>query len=368
MDKGKRNNGGTVKFILVVGARPNFMKAMPICQELEARGINYLIYHSGQHYDYELSKIFEDDFNLSKQRIHHETRQKDNPIENIQETILKFKNFLIFFVNPTVLVFGDVNTAYACALATKKRNLKLVHVEAGLRSFDITMPEEHNRIAIDHLSDMLFTTCYDANQNLIKEGISEDKFKLVGNLMIDTLIKFEQKIKYRDIPKIDSRLNKNKIITVTMHRPSNVDDYSKLCVIVNQLRELTNNYNVIFSMHPRTRKRITEFNLCDRMKDMIIIEPLGYIDFLSLVNRSFAVITDSGGLQEETSYLGIPCVTVRDNTERPITISDGTNKLVNPKDIGTVILNIKEMKKCQIVFWDGLAAKRIISTLLKGEK
>ena len=364
-----------ITYILVVGARPNFMKAAPLCKEFEDNNVDYIIYHSGQHYDFELSRIFEEEFSLNPKRIHHQVREEDNAIKNIQETILAFKNFLALpkFAKRKdslrVIVFGDVNTSCACALAAKQAGITLIHMEAGLRSFDITMPEELNRITIDNLSDYLFTTSFGADENLMTEGIYEN-VSMCGNLMIDTLKKFQELTKFQKISDaININGEKKKLIVVTLHRPSNVDNHSRLCEIIEQLQTLSRSYNVVIPMHPRLRKQIREFALIDRFKDLHIADPLGYLNFLTLLQNASVVITDSGGIQEETTYLKIPCLTVRKSTERPITIELGTNQLVEPKDICTAIINLNKRKPPLIPpLWDGMAAKRIFGKLKEFSK
>ena len=346
-----------LEFIVVVGTRPNFMKIMPLCKEFAAQKIQYKIFSSGQHYDYEMAGIFEKQFKLEK--IYHYQRTKDNSVENIQETIFAFKKYL--FQNRSVsgvIVVGDVNTSYACALATKAYKMPLIHIEAGLRSFDLTMPEESNRITIDHLSDMLFVSCKDAITNLTNEQIIKNIY-FVGNIMIDTL-----RITIEDLEE-KKKFDKNYII-VTIHRPENVDDEERLSIITNQINLLSKKYkNIILPLHPRTKKQIDRFKLWDRLSNCICSEPLGYEELLSLLLRAKAVITDSGGLQEETTYLHVPCFTVRKSTERPITITEGTNRLIEPYEIVNAIDNISQHKYPSTIpeLWDGHTAERIVNIL-----
>jgi UDP-N-acetylglucosamine 2-epimerase (non-hydrolysing) len=342
-----------MKFIIVTGARPNFMKIAPLCEEFDKEGIGYDIFNSGQHYDEELNGAFQKQFNLKN--IFDFKISCDNKIKDIQEIICSFKGFLQpRFAYTAVIVVGDVDTTFACALTAKRYGFPLIHIEAGLRSFDAAMPEERNRIAVDHLSNILFASCHNAEHNLFEEGIEENVY-MVGNIMIDTLLKFLPSIK----PKRDT-----KHIVVTLHRPDNVDS-GKLYFICEQLRILSNFYEIVFPVHPRTMKKLKEFNILYPLSKCILVKPLGYLEFLSEVINAEAVITDSGGIQEETTYLGIPCFTVRPSTERSITITEGSNRLVKIEELADQLLSL-EKKTYQIPkLWDGHTAERITDILKK---
>jgi len=346
-----------MKFIIVTGARPNFMKIMPLCEEFDKEGIEYDIFNSGQHYDKELNDIFQKQFNIKN--IYNFKVNHNNKIEDIQKTIYNFKKFIQQRDDfAGVIVVGDVDTTFACALTTRRYSFPLIHIEAGLRSFDHTMPEERNRISVDHLSYILFASCNEAVHNLYEEGIEEDVY-MVGNIMIDTLIKF--------FPEIREKVSKRKkpYIVTTFHRPENVDT-KKIYTMVTQLESVVaNGYDVIFPVHPRTYKRLEECKLLDRLKGCSLVKPMGYIDFMAEVLNADCVITDSGGIQEETTYLNIPCFTVRKSTERPITITEGTNELINMDDIVNKLINTKKKIDKRPIFWDGGTAKRIID-ILKG--
>jgi UDP-N-acetylglucosamine 2-epimerase (non-hydrolysing) len=342
-----------MKFLIVTGARPNFMKIAPLCREFDKEGIEYDVFNSGQHYDEDLNGIFQRQFDIKN--IFEYKISCDNKIKDIQEIICSFKGFLQSrFNSSAVIVVGDVDTTFACALTAKRYGFPLVHIEAGLRSFDATMPEERNRITVDHLSNILFASCHNAEHNLYEEGI-EENVHMVGNIMIDTLMRF--------LPDIRPKRN-TKHIVVTLHRPDNVDT-DNLYVICNQIRALSYHYEIVFPVHPRTFKRLRELNLLCNLKNCILTSPLGYLEFLSEIINAQAVITDSGGIQEETTYLGIPCFTVRSSTERPITITEGTNKLIKIEDICIEVMDYKKRTSTIPKFWDGKTAGRIVDILRK---
>lgn len=342
-----------MKFIIVTGARPNFMKIAPLCEKFDEEGVEYDIFNSGQHYDEELNGMFKKQFNLKN--IFDFKINCDNKVKDMQEIICSFKEFLQSRFNySAVIVVGDVDTTFVCALTAKRYGFFLIHIEAGLRSFDATMPEERNRIAVDHLSNILFASCHDAEHNLYEEGIEKNVY-MVGNIMIDCLVKF--------LPQIQPKRN-TKHIVVTLHRPDNVDT-GNLYFISNQLKVLSDFYEVIFPVHPRTFKKLKEFNVIHNLKNCILTKPLGYLDFLSEVINAQAVITDSGGIQEETTYLGIPCFTVRPSTERPITITEGSNRLVKIEEIANSVDSLEKKEYKIPKFWDGKTAERITDILRK---
>ena len=363
-----------MKIINVVGARPNFMKIAPLIEALKKYpSIKQVLVHTGQHYDYKLSKIFFDELNIPEPDINLEAGSggRDYQIKEISE---RFKSVLLKEKPDLVVVVGDVNSTIACASAAKESGVKVAHIEAGLRSFDLSMPEELNRIETDKISDFLFITEEGAFANLAREGISKNKIFFVGNVMIDTLIRnIEKSRKSRIIDELG--LEKKNFIVSTIHRPSNVDKKKDLLKILEIFEEIQNKIKIILPLHPRTRKSIQKFQLDDKirqLKNLIITEPLGYLDFLSLISNSKGVITDSGGVQEETTYLRIPCITMRSNTERPETITKGTNLLVGSSkssilDAFNQIMDGTFKRGDIPKFWDGNAAERIAKILITNQ-
>jgi UDP-N-acetylglucosamine 2-epimerase (non-hydrolysing) len=354
-----------MKILHIIGARPNFMKAAPVWSAInKMTDFNQILVHTGQHYDKLMSDIFFNelqmpvpDYNLN---IGSDTHARQTAV-----IMIKFEE-LVSELNPDlVLVYGDINSTVAAAIVCSKLLIPFAHVEAGLRSFDRRMPEEINRLITDQLADLLFTPSKDGDDNLIKEGIPKSKIHFVGNVMIDTLIKLLPKA---DKPNMFEDLIK--YVLVTLHRPSNVDDHKLLELILQNLETISKSIPVIFPVHPRTKKMITENNLDILNNDnFYFIEPLGYIDFLGLMKNASIVITDSGGIQEETTYLGIPCITVRENTERPITISLGTNQLIGKDyykipDLVNKTINRKKRPYTIPPLWDGKASERITEILL----
>lgn len=352
------------KYFLFVGARPNFMKAAPLCKAFNKANIDYDIYHSGQHYDTNLSSIFHKQLNLTNIK-NMECENFNNPVRNMQNIFRRTKEILRKDKKSvkSVIVFGDVLTTLAVALAAKQLRIPLVHVEAGLRSFDINMPEELIRIATDHFSKILFAPSDDAVINLKNEGKTNNVF-MVGNIMIDCL---ENSMDEINNHQIDVDVS-SEYVVATFHRPENVDNLDRAYDIFNELAMLSKNMNVFFPMHPRTKENFMRLGIFERMKShgVNILEPLGYFDFIKLILKSKAVITDSGGIQEETTYLGIPCLTVRKSTERPITIKCGTNRLIAPKEIETCMRHLRNdhNKNPSIPpLWDGKTSERIIEIL-----
>ena len=334
------------RLVLVAGARPNFMKLMPICRELDNNNRSYTIFNSMQHYDANLNSIFIEQFGIKN--IISISSNKVNKVKQIQDIIFKFNKFLSSISGTTeVIVVGDVDTSCFCALAASRLRIPVLHIESGLRSFDITMPEERNRITIDHLSYFNFAHSKDSIENLANEGIVSG-VENVGNIMIDTLCILKDKIQ-------ETKAQYKKDIIVTFHRPENVDNIDSILNILNQLALLAERYSILFPVHPRTKKSWPE--LFNNYSTITFIDPLGYLEFMSEVNCCKAVITDSGGIQEETSYLGIPCFTVRQSTERPITIELGTNKLIEIMDIGSIEVGPRIVTN--IPLWDGHTSERI---------
>ena len=350
------------KIILIAGARPNFMKIAPLYHEMIKEGMEPIIVHTGQHYDDNMSDIFfkeldipKADYNLG---IGSDTRDKQ-----ISQILKKLTPICKKIKPKLIIVVGDTNSTVGAALVAKSLVIPLAHVEAGLRSFDKEMPEETNRIMTDIMSDELFTTREFANENLRKAEISEDKIHFVGNIMIDTLVKNIEKAKAkRQYIKYGYGLHQYGL--VTLHRPSNVDSKEKLTDLIELLKEIDNNTPLLFPMHPRTKKQIEKFKI--DTGDIRIIEPQGYIEFISLIDGANFILTDSGGIQEEASCLAVPCLTLRENTERPITIAKGTNVLVGT-DRKRILQELKELKstwtRISIPLWDGQTSRRIVEIL-----
>lgn len=359
---------------MVAGARPNFMKIAPIWQKIREfpRDFDVKVVHTGQHYNYEMSKVFFEDLNLPKPDIYLGVGSASHAIQTAK-VMVEFEKVLLKQRPVLVIVVGDVNSTLACSLVISKipspRPL-LAHIEAGLRSFDRNMPEEVNRLITDSLSDFLFTTCVEANKNLAKEGISKEKVYFVGNVMVDALKQARKRAKKTNIL---SRLHlkSQSYALLTLHRPENVDNEKNFKKIISALSEVQKRIKIIFPIHPRTQKRIKEYSLEGKigmLKNLSIISPLGYLDFLALEAQSCFVLTDSGGIQEETTVLGVPCLTLRKNTERPITVKEGTNIIVGT-DKGKLvreslkILQGRSKKGMIPELWDGQAAARIIEIL-----
>jgi len=363
-----------MKLFLIAGARPNFMKIAPIIRAIKKHNnhnknfpIQCKLVHTGQHYDHEMSSTFFNDLSIPEPDIHlnvgsgTHAEQTGKVMIGLEKILLKEKSNL-------VMVVGDVNSTLAGALTAAKLHIPVAHVEAGLRSYDRRMPEEINRLLTDSISDYLFTPTEEANKNLIKEGIPPEKIHFVGDIMIDNLF---FNLKKADKSKIVEKLRLNSSYTLlTLHRPSNVDEKKKLKNIFQALNKISQKIPIVFPAHPRTKKRIEEFGLKNYLDRRIkLIEPLGFLDFLKLMKGAQFVITDSGGIQEETTVLQIPCLTLRDTTERPITITNGTNTLCgnDPKKIIKEVEKILKGKKKKIKsleFWDGKTAERIIKILV----
>ena len=354
------------KIAVVLGARPNFVKASPFFHRaLDYPDIDLTLIHTGQHFDDNMSKIFFEEMSIPKPHIHLETQgkfhtEKIGKMFNSLQNIFKEKKF------DGVVVFGDVSSTLAGGIAAAKNNYKLIHIEAGLRSHDRRMPEEINRVIVDHLSDLLFTTEPSGAENLLREGISEDKIHHVGNIMIESLEIFADKIRNSSILE---RLNlkKKDYLVATMHRQENTDNELSLESILKLLSEISDEIKIVFPIHPGTKKQIEGYGLSRLLEKFILVEPLGYFDFMKLVSDSTGVVTDSGGIQEETSHLGIPCATLRDNTERPITVSHGSNKLFpeNERNVQEILKHLRRtgFKAKSIPLWDVEVSKRIFNHL-----
>ncbi len=357
------------KIISVVGARPNFMKVAPIHKAFikYENEITHLICHTGQHYDEKMSKIFFEDLELPQPDFYLGVGSGSHA-EQTAKVMIEFEKILIQEKPDMVLVVGDVNSTIACSLTAKKLHIKVVHVEAGLRSFDMEMPEEVNRILTDRISDFLFVTEKSGLENLKNEGVSDDKVFFVGNVMIDSLIYYQPKVDRSNILE-DFSLLPFSFTLVTLHRPSNVDTKESLEKLVHFLNRLSDERKVVFPIHPRTKNNLVKYSLIQSLNHAIILtDPIGYLDFQALTKNAELVVTDSGGIQEETTYLGVQCITLRTSTERPSTVDVGTNQLIglDLEKAETACLDVLNgNKKSGTVpeLWDGDAAERIVEIL-----
>jgi UDP-N-acetylglucosamine 2-epimerase (non-hydrolysing) len=371
---GKKNRKSRSKVFLVAGGRPNFMKIAPIYEEMRKYPdyFNPLVVHTGQHYDENMSNVFFKNLGLHKPDISLEVGS-GNHGQQTGKIMIKFEKQLLKEKPDLVIVVGDVNSTLACSIASVKLEILVAHVESGLRSFDRTMPEEINRIVTDAVSDILFTASENDETNLLNEGISKNKIFFVGNVMIDSLHKIKNVAeKSKILKKLD--LKEKNYVTLTIHRPSNVDDKEKLKNILNALKIIQKDISIVFPVHPRTMKMIKKFRMLSFLKSMsnlLITKPLGYLDFARLMASSKLIMTDSGGIQEETTILNIPCLTLRENTERPITVSRGTNAIVGNStkkillESARILKNNYQVKSNRVPkFWDGNASSRIIKVLI----
>ncbi len=361
-----------LKVINVVGARPNFMKVAPIVEAMKRREREFapLVVHTGQHYDASMSDAFFADLELPQPDVYlgvgssSHAAQTAAIMERFEPVVLREKP-------DWVLVVGDVNSTLACALVCAKLGVRVAHVEAGLRSRDRTMPEEINRVLTDQISSLLFTPSADADANLLAEGIPAERIRLVGNVIIDSLYKHLERARKSSI-RNQLGLTDKQYAVLTLHRPTNVDEQHSFEKILASLERIVDRLPIVFPVHPRTKNAITELGLAERVekiRGLRLIEPLGYLDFLNLISGARLVLTDSGGIQEETSVLGIPCLTLRENTERPITLTLGTNTIVGTdteKIVASAFSKLDETKKqaVTIPLWDGRAAERIVDGLV----
>jgi len=361
-----------MKITLVAGARPNFMKIAPIIKNIvkaaeAGHDISYRLVHTGQHYDKNLSDTFFRQLNIPEPHVNLGAGS-GTQAEQTAGIMTRFEKELMDNPTDIVIVVGDVTSTMACSITAKKLCIKVAHVEAGIRSFDLTMPEESNRMVTDSVTDYFFTTSHFANDNLHKAGIPDDRIFFTGNVMIDTLMANRSRF-VRPALWDKTGLHDKKYIVVTLHRPANVDDPENLRYLLNTITDTTGGLPVIFPVHPRTLKVIGSFEHFDP-RSLHLTEPLGYLEFNYLVERAFAVITDSGGITEETTVMGVPCLTLRDSTERPETCTVGTNELIgtNPDNIRPAMdrLFAGKWKKGAIPeLWDGKAAERIVEGLMK---
>jgi UDP-N-acetylglucosamine 2-epimerase (non-hydrolysing) len=352
----------------VVGARPNFMKVAPVMRALAARGADQRLVHTGQHYDVKMSDVFFQDLGLREPDVHLGVGSASHA-EQTARVMIAFERSLAELPPPAwVLVPGDVNSTLAAALVAVKLGVRVAHLEAGLRSWDRAMPEEHNRVLTDHLADLLLTPSADGDRNLAREGIPPERIVQVGNVMIDSLVASLPAARARGLPG-SLGLAPGGYAVVTLHRPSNVDDPATLERLLGALAAIAGELPVVFPVHPRTRARLGEPRLAAAAARLRLVEPLGYLDFLSLTSGARLVLTDSGGLQEETTALGIPCLTLRENTERPITVEEGTNEVVGT-DAARIVAAARaaiagrgKAGRCPAL-WDGKAGERVAEALL----
>ncbi len=358
-----------MRITIIAGARPNFMKIAPLIHAInrsreKGSSLSYRLVHTGQHYDKNLSDTFFKDLNIPNPDVNLGVGSGSQAVQTAN-VMIKFEEEMINHPCDYVLVVGDVNSTLACAVVAKKLHTKVIHVEAGLRSFDLDMPEEINRMVTDALADIYFTTTPEAGYNLITTGAKNDQIYFVGNTMIDSLIANQSKF-VKPAAFDDLNLQQKNYLVMTLHRPSNVDEMDKLARIINLIDSKFTDKKIIFPVHPRTRQVLEKLNLSTR--NIHLTEPLRYPEFMYLVKESFAVITDSGGIQEETTYLGIPCLTLRNNTERPETVNVGTNMLLafDEELISATIdqLQAGNWKQGKVpMFWDGKASERIVEVL-----
>jgi UDP-N-acetylglucosamine 2-epimerase (non-hydrolysing) len=359
-----------VKIHLIAAARPNFMKIAPLyhalCSESWCRP--YIV-HTGQHYDANMFDAFFSDLKLPAPHFNLEVGSGSHA-EQTGHVMIAYEKIALQEKPNWIVVVGDVNSTAACALVGAKLRTPVVHLEAGLRSGDRTMPEEINRLVTDAISDLLWTPSPDANENLLREGVAPEKIENVGNIMLDSYEMLHEVIDADDTRR-RLGLMQSKYAVVTLHRPSNVDTREVLALLTSRLVAASDDVQLLFAVHPRTRKRLLEFSLMECLANnprISLVEPLGYVQFMNVVAGASAVITDSGGIQEETTYLGIPCLTLRENTERPITLSQGSNRLVKPDELLTRLhealagnWSVGRRPK----FWDGKTARRCVRSLLR---
>jgi UDP-N-acetylglucosamine 2-epimerase (non-hydrolysing) len=356
---------------VVAGARPNFMKIGPIIKAIKeekqrGNGINYRLVHTGQHYDKKMSGDFFEELGIPDPDVNLESGG-GTQAEQTAAIMVKFEKDLVEYLPDVVLVVGDVTSTMACTIVAKKLGVPVVHVEAGIRSGDMTMPEEINRIITDSICDHFFTTSELANRNLIASGVSLDRIHFVGNTMIDTLLQNSNRMRQPDFWK-SCQLDDKNYYLLTLHRPANVDDLDKLRELLDAILKGTENASVVFPVHPRTRQQLQTLKYLNPR--LLQIEPMGYLEFIYMIKHAKAIITDSGGITEEATVFNIPCMTLRNSTERPETITLGSNELVgtNPYNLSPFLSRLQagEWKKATIPpLWDGRTSQRIVSKLLE---
>lgn len=356
------------KIHLIAAARPNFMKVAPLYHALARESwCTPVIVHTGQHYDANMSDAFFRDLRLPDPH-HHLEIGSGSHAEQVGRTMIAYEKLCVAERPDAIIVVGDVNATAACAMVGAKLLIPVVHLEAGLRSRDRRMPEEINRLVTDAIADVLWTPSPDADENLRAEGVPAEKIDYIGNMMIDSFEMLRPRVEAAGtLEKLG--LERGKFAVVTLHRPSNVDDRGVLGSLVSQLVTVAASLPLVFAVHPRTRKRLEEFGLLQALTGTAAIrltEPLGYIEFMNLVSQSAAAITDSGGVQEETTYLGIPCLTLRENTERPVTVTEGSNRLVKPENLVTAVQDVlsgRWPRGQRPRNWDGSTAARAVAAL-----
>lgn len=349
---------------LIAGARPNFMKIAPLIRAIQTTDIQFRLVHTGQHYDKVMSQTFFEELNIPQPHVNLACGG-GSQAEQTAAIMVAFEKDLMAHPTDLVIVVGDVTSTMACTIVAKKLGVKVVHVEAGIRSYDMSMPEEINRMVTDTLADYFFTTTTWAGENLLKAGIAKEKIYWVGNVMIDTLLANRERFRQPECYEALG-LEEKKYFVLTLHRPANVDETQHLKDLMDEIIGNAQGYPIVFPIHPRTAKLFKEIGI--EAPNLHVVEPLGYLEFNYLVERAFAVVTDSGGITEETTVMGVPCMTLRNNTERPETCEMGTNELIgtDPKNIRPAMerLFAGNWKKGSIPpLWDGQTAKRIVEIL-----
>lgn len=357
------------RILTCVGTRPNLIKITQLDKWFAAYPhIQHSLLHTGQHYDDKMNDVFFRELGIRKPDVFLNINQ-GTQVNVISAIMNEFEKHILANRPDLVMVPGDVNSSFACAFVAQRHGIPVAHIESGLRSFDMTMPEEANRILVDSLTDLFFVTEESGRVNLLNEGKAENKLVFTGNTMIDSLVAFLPVIENAEIR---NKLNLKDYYLLTFHRPVNVDDASNLTNLAKIIREISQTKQVVFPVHPRTRNRLKEFGLSEMLQspNIILTEPIGYIDFIHLVKHASAVITDSGGVQEETTYMGVPCITIRPNTERPVTVTEGTNTLAT-LELPVIFELLHQMqngtyKKGAVPkYWDGLASKRLVEAAVQ---
>ena len=364
----KTRNPLVLQIHLIAAARPNFMKVAPLYHALAATDwATPSIVHTGQHYDPNMSDAFFRDLGMPTPHFHLEVGSGSHA-EQLGGVMIAYEKIALSAAPDWIVVVGDVNSTAACALVGTKLGIPVVHLEAGLRSGDRRMPEEINRLVTDAICDVYWTPSPDADAHLLREGVDPAKIDFVGNIMLDSYEMLREAIE-ADPTRASMGLNAAAYAVVTLHRPSNVDTEAALRPLVAQLVSIAASLQLVFAVHPRTRKRLQDFGLLAALESapgITLTEPLGYLQFMNLVSGAAAVVTDSGGVQEETTYLGIPCLTLRENTERPVTVTQGTNRLVQPQELAARLADVvagRWPKGTRPALWDGHAATRCVASL-----
>lgn len=357
------------RILTCVGTRPNLIKITQLDKWFAAHPqIQHSLLHTGQHYDDKMNDVFFRELGIRKPDVFLNINQ-GTQVNVISAIMNEFEKYILANRPDLVMVPGDVNSSFACAFVAQRHGIPVAHIESGLRSFDMTMPEEANRILVDSLTDLFFITEESGRTNLLNEGKPESKMVFTGNTMIDSLVNFLPVI---ETSSIRNNLNLKDYYLLTFHRPVNVDDAVNLAKLAEIISEIAQTKQVVFPVHPRTRIRLKEFGLNEKLQspNIILTEPIGYIDFIHLVKYASAVITDSGGVQEETTYMGVPCITIRPNTERPVTVTEGTNTLAK-LELPIIFELLHQMqngtyKKGAIPkYWDGVASKRLVDAAVQ---